>query len=79
MRLSSHLQFVRRFASLSLYVDIRLGGMTMIFVILTILHLVFQFALRKDVLVVPIAIMFTIPTLRSSMPGAPDFGELFCP
>jgi hypothetical protein len=51
-----------------------LGLISLVFIFATSMHLAFGYAMGSDFLVIPIGTLFTVTSLRSTMPGAPDFG-----
>jgi len=51
-----------------------LGIITGVFVFATTIHIIFGWGLKTEFLVIPIATLFTVTQLRSTLPGAPEFG-----
>lgn len=52
------------------------GAITLVFVLATILSIVFGYRQKVELLAIPVTVLFAFPQLRSSMPGAPLGGSL---
>jgi len=59
-----------------LVIVITMWAITLVFVLATILSIVFGYRQRVELLAIPVTVLFAFPQLRSSMPGAPLGGTI---
>jgi len=60
----------------SIVIVITVYCLSLVFTFATAMHFVFGYAMGAEFLVIPIATLFTVTSLRSTMPGSPDFGTI---
>jgi hypothetical protein len=59
-----------------LVIVITMWAITLVFVLATILSIIFGYRQKVELLAIPVTVLFAFPQLRSSMPGAPLGGTI---